>query len=360
MQATAEPESTIPGSSHETKMKELKELIAKAYQDDGAILVIDGGLASELQNSGFDIDGDPLWSARLLQTNPSAIKKVHKAYINAGASIITCASYQASIAGFKKHLNLSKEESLGLIERSVAIAKEALVDEDNNRQGSTVWIAGSVGPYGACLHDGSEYTGAYISHISQEELTEWHRPRIRALVDAGVDLLAIETIPSKVEAESICRLVQRECPHVPVWVTFTCRDDSRTSRGETIEDVVDSLVKFHPQVIGLGVNCCDPELVPSLLSKAHKRLKEIRSPKYSGKQIDNFVLVAYPNSGELWSPKKGWYSESGEKSCPSLSSRPPCLKWIDSGARIIGGCCRVGPSGIREMKHIISRERKVH
>ena len=76
-------------------------------------------------------------------------------------------------------------------------------------------VAGSVGPYGACCHDGSEYTGNYVDVMTTEArlmmvandeggacdlqaLIEWHRPRIRQLLDAGVDLLAIETIPAMV------------------------------------------------------------------------------------------------------------------------------------------------------------------
>lgn len=142
-------------------------------------MVIDGGLASELQNIGHNIDGDPLWSAKLLHTNPDAIKRVHQEYLEAGARIITCASYQASIEGFQKNLNLSVEDSISLMKRSVHIAKAAVdswMDKHSHKRPKSVWIAGSVGPYGACLHDGSEYSGAYISNVSRERLAEWHRP----------------------------------------------------------------------------------------------------------------------------------------------------------------------------------------
>jgi len=60
-------------------------------------------------------------------------------------------------------------------------------------------IAGSVGPYGACQHDGSEYHGNYVDHMASEQLVQWHRPRVARLLEAGVDLLACETIPAKVQ-----------------------------------------------------------------------------------------------------------------------------------------------------------------
>ena len=68
-------------------------------------------------------------------------------------------------------------------------------------------IAGSVGPYGACQHDGSEYHGNYVDHMSSEQLVEWHRPRVARLVEAGVDVLACETLPAKVSAVSFPVLI---------------------------------------------------------------------------------------------------------------------------------------------------------
>lgn len=82
-------------------------------------------------------------------------------------------------------------------------------------------IAGSVGPYGASLHDGSEYTGSYIPNTSLETMRNWHRPRINALIEGGVDLLAIETIPSKVEAEMLIELLRNEYPSTKAWLSFS-------------------------------------------------------------------------------------------------------------------------------------------
>ena len=98
--------------------------------------------------------------------------------------------------GFQKHLGLDRDKALDLIGRSVTIATEARRDfQSPDRE---VLVAGSVGPYGACQHDGSEYHGNYVDHMSREQLKAWHRPRMERLLAEGVDLLAIETIPAKV------------------------------------------------------------------------------------------------------------------------------------------------------------------
>ena len=86
-----------------------------------------------------------------------------------------------------------------------------------------------MGPYGACQHDGSEYTGYYVDHMTRQvnhmtsrdhkatpplpqELEEWHRPRVRRLVEEGADLLACETIPAVKEALALVHLLTTEFP----------------------------------------------------------------------------------------------------------------------------------------------------
>lgn len=85
-------------------------------------------------------------------------------------------------------------------------------------------IAGSVGPYGAYLHDGSEYTGNYTDFITDKELIDYHEPRIKALIQEEVDFLAIETIPSKREALIILDIVKKN-PNIKVWISFSCKVD---------------------------------------------------------------------------------------------------------------------------------------
>ncbi|XP_069746797.1 uncharacterized protein [Narcine bancroftii] len=96
--------------------------------DGREVMIVDGGLATELVAAGLDIQGDPLWSARALHTNPQAIKNVHASYLRCGADVITTVTYQASVAGFMKHLGLTSEEAEQLLHSGVQLAKDAVTE----------------------------------------------------------------------------------------------------------------------------------------------------------------------------------------------------------------------------------------
>src|SRR5664279_6255231 len=147
------------------------------------VVVLDGGLATELERRGNDLSS-ALWSARLLRDQPDEIVAAHRAFADSGAEVATTASYQASFDGLG-------EDAEVLMRRSVDLA----------RRGSDGWVAASVGPYGATLADGSEYRGDYGLTVAQ--LRRWHRPRLAVLADAGADVLAVETIPCLAEVAAL-------------------------------------------------------------------------------------------------------------------------------------------------------------
>lgn len=159
------------------------------------IKVLEGGATQLFINAGGETDGDPLWAARYLVTKPEAILATHLDFLRAGSNIIRTVTYQATIDGFVKYLGITKEESLEIIRKAVDYAKEAVkiytkeIENNKNVTNQKPLIAGSCGPYGASLHDGSEYTGSYCTSVSREFLMDWHRPRIQALLEKGVDVL---------------------------------------------------------------------------------------------------------------------------------------------------------------------------
>ena len=301
---------------------------------DRRCLVLDGGLATETERRGATIEGDPLWSARLLHSDPGLLVAVHKSFLESGADVIITASYQASPEGLSQHLRIGREDSLHLIGQSVAIAIQArtqylegLVDPEAV---PPPLIAGSVGPYGACQHDGSEYSGGYVDVMTSEELEAWHRPRISELLRAGADLLAIETIPAMKEGVALVHLLQ-EFPCARAWLSFTCRDERHTCHGELFAEAVRA-VATSPQVVAVGVNCCRPSLVGPLLRSARDATTK--------------PFVAYPNSGEGWSLGEGW-GGGGE----GFLAQVP--EWVGLGARLVGGCCRVCPEDIAAIRHCV-------
>jgi homocysteine S-methyltransferase len=278
-------------------------------------VVLDGGLSTELEARGHDV-GSALWSARLLRDDPAAIVAAHAAFAAAGAQVATTASYQATIEGFAA-AGVDAAEARRLIRVSVALAREG--------QGGG-WVAGSVGPYGAMLADGSEYTGAYVDEQDIGALREFHRPRMELLAEAGADVLACETVPAAAEAEAL--LACAEAIGVSIWLSLTTTVDGqgvvRTRRGESAADVF-SMARGIDAVLAVGVNCTDPAGV----------LPAIESTAGSEKPV-----VVYPNSGERWdAAHRSWTG--------TAQIRPDDVRaWIAAGARLIGGCCRVRPTDI--------------
>ncbi|WP_410615049.1 homocysteine S-methyltransferase [Amycolatopsis sp. lyj-109] len=282
-------------------------------------VVIDGGLSNQLAAAGHDLS-DELWTARLLRDDPAAVADAHLAYFAAGASVVLTASYQASFAGFARH-GIPAEETARLLRRSVSLARTAR--ERYAGPDRPLWIAASVGPYGASLADGSEYRGRY--GLSATQLRDFHRPRLEALAEAGPDLFAVETIPDVEEAEVLVRIAEEL--DIPVWLSYTV-DGTSTRSGQPLRDAF-ALATGVPQVIATGINCSAPGDVPAAVALA---------ADVTGKPV-----VVYPNSGEVW-------DAAGRRWTGRPSFAPEDVRgWADAGARLIGGCCRVGPAEIAEL-----------
>jgi homocysteine S-methyltransferase len=276
-------------------------------------LISDGGLATELEARGNDLSDD-LWSARLLAEAPEEIVAVHDAFLRAGAQIATTASYQASFEGFARR-GIDRAGAERLMRRSVELAKSA-----RDRSPRTAWVAASVGPYGAMLAHGEEYVGRY--GLSIAELTNWHRPRMEVLIDAAPDVLALETIPDSDEAEALVELV-REL-RTPAWLSYTVAGD-RTRAGQPLEEAF-AVAAGVPEIVAVGVNCCAPGDVLGAVATARR---------VTGKPV-----IVYPNSGEVWDgANRVW------RGTPGLDAHL-ADEWVQAGARIIGGCCRVRPDDI--------------
>lgn len=294
-----------------------------------AVVVLDGALATELERRGADLN-DPLWSAKILLEQPELIYQVHLDYFRAGADCATTASYQATFEGFEKR-GLTHDQARALIQKCVKIARDARDDfwsDEQNRVGrARPFVAASVGPYGAFLHDGSEYRGDYS--LSENELMDFHRERMATLIAAGADMLACETIPTLVEARALVRLLQ-EFPNMTAWFSFTARDKAHISHGEHFADVVAEIAP-HSQIAAIGINCASPRFISSLVSIACDATDK--------------PIVVYPNSGETYNAAtNNWH---GTIACADFG--PQTRAWYDLGARVLGGCCRTTPEHIGEI-----------
>ena len=289
-----------------------------------SVLVLDGGMSNQLEAAGYDLS-DALWSARLLADAPEAVTAVHRAYYRAGAQVAITASYQASFQGFAE-VGIGRAAAERLLRRSVRLARAAAVEaeaadgaggaDDTPGGGHGRWVAASVGPYGAVLADGSEYRGRY--GLSVAELERFHRPRAEVLASAGPDVLALETVPDADEAEAMLRAVARL--DVPVWLSYSVAG-GHTRAGQSLEQAF-GLVAGVDQVVAVGVNCCPPGEVADAVALA---------AAVTGKPV-----VVYPNSGETWDARaRAWVG-------PATFDAESVGTWTGAGARLVGGCCRVG------------------
>lgn len=293
------------------------------------LLILDGALATELEQRGCDLR-DPLWSAKVLLEKPALIAEVHRDYLFAGADCLITASYQATVAGFMQR-GLTPEAAREMLQRSVQLAVEARDtfwrDEANHPGRLRPLVAASIGPYGAFLADGSEYRGDYS--LSTAELMDFHRPRLAALLEAGPDLLACETLPSLTEALALARLLT-EFPSASAWISFSARDDAHVSHGERLADCAAELNAI-PQVVAMGVNCTAPRHIPALIAAARTATRK--------------PIVVYPNSGETYdAARRAW---CGPATVDAFAQE--ARRWYDAGARLIGGCCRTTPAHIGQI-----------
>jgi homocysteine S-methyltransferase len=287
-------------------------------------VILDGGLATELEWRGADLS-DRLWSARLLIDDPDLIRDVHLDYFRAGADVATTATYQASYAGFTAR-GIDRDTATALMHRAVTLARSARDEAD--RDG--LLIAASLGPYGAMLANGSEYTGDY-GDASYDGLVEFHRSRLDVLATAIPDVLAVETIPSMPETEAVAEALE-EIPGIPSWVSFSCRDGERISDGTLIDDAA-RLAASVRSVVAVGVNCTPMRLIMPLLERLRSAVP--------------IPLIVYPNAGGRWDAGRRSWTDAGESEPGDLADAAG--GWVDRGARWVGGCCGFGVEAIETL-----------
>jgi homocysteine S-methyltransferase len=305
--------------------------------------VIDGGLATELESQGARIDG-PLWSAHVLEDEPEKLVAVHRAFIAAGAECIATCSYQVSRMGYAE-VGLTADRADAALLRSVELARAAVAGFPGRR----VLVAGSLGPYGAALHNGGEYHGNY--DCSYADLVKFHRERIEIFActtgtqrpdlhptgqgspGGGPDLLAFETFPSLEEVRAVGEAIA-PWPELRAWFSFSGRDETHVAHGESVADCA-ALVARFPQTVAIGVNCVPPGWIPSLIAELRKGSEK--------------PVLVYPNSGEGWDAERRCWTGTTDPSDFGAQA----AEWFRAGAQIVGGCCRTRPAHIAEVARAV-------
>jgi homocysteine S-methyltransferase len=291
---------------------------------DGTV-VLDGGLSNALEDRGHDLSSD-LWTARLLRDDPGEIVAAHRAYFAAGARVATTASYQASVPGLMA-AGASRSEAETLIASSVRLAREAR-DQAAAHTEAPLFVASSIGPYGAALADGSEYTGRY--GLTAAQLRDFHAPRLELLAAAGPDVFAVETIPDADEAEVLVPLLEEI--GMPAWFSYSVSDGA-TRAGQPLAAAYEVLTG-SATICAAGVNCSAPGDVVAALQSAT--------------DVTGLPGVAYPNRGEDWDNAAHTWVGRGAFDPGEVRS------WLAAGAQLVGGCCRVGEADIAAIAEVVA------
>ena len=300
----------------------------------------------------------------------------HKDWLAAGSNIITTVTYQCH--------NLTKvideEQMKRMLQDGVRLAKCAVEEEEvpNTRP---FFVVGSMGCYGGALADGSEYTGHYPDIKSEQDLMDFHRTKTKILLQQNPDGIALETVPCVMECRAFVMLLkeiqqqqQSQQQLLPAcWISLACRNDQELNDGSKIEEALAAIHHLDPEgglLHAIGINCCDSELVPSLV----KRIAMFMAKHPLLKKGIARAIAVYPNSGEEWDAQsKTWKEGTGLrkddlkdafakklteavdvvetiwKELQPISSPRPRL--------ILGGCCRTRPQTIAALREEVDKRR---
>lgn len=298
-------------------------------------IVLDGAMSTALEKLGYDTQSN-LWTAAALIDRPDLIYKVHYGYLKAGADLIMTDTYQANIKAFREK-GYSKSESDKFITKAIKIAQRAR-DDYEKKSKRHAYVAGVIGPYGAYLADGNEYRGNY--DLTSSEYNDFFYQKIKLILNAGVDVIGVETQPKLVEAKAILGIIHKLGSKIPVYVSYTLKDAAHISDGTSLARAVANIAQ-DSLVIAIGINCTKLEIVEPAL--------------HIMKRVTNKPLIVYPNTSAKYDAKtKKWV-----KSLNKLSFRDYIINWYNAGAQIIGGCCTTLSTEIRDIAHFVNKMHQI-
>ena len=252
-------------------------------------------------------------------SDPSLISSIHEEYLQAGAEILETNTFGANKFRLTRHGLASKVAEINAA--GVKLARQA-VDHLKEKQAGTAYVAGSIGPLGVRLEP--------LGKTGLDEARSAFAEQIRALADAGVDLLIIETMPALNEAREALLAAEETAPQLPVLVMVTVDDESNCLDGSSPQQAAALLAEWGAGAI--GVNCSTG---PSTVLTAIEAMRSATS----------LPLAAMPNAGM---PRA--IEGRNIYLCSPEYMASFARKAIAAGAQIVGGCCGTTPNHIRAMR----------
>ncbi len=305
-------------------------LYAKFLHTGSAVLLLDGGMGTELQARGFT-GTLPLWSAGANETHPNWVKDIHRAFIEAGADVCTTNTFRTTAYHYQQTgLSQPAAEAKAKDMTFAAVRSAQAAREESGRD---VLIAGSFAPRGDC------YTHEIAG--TDAELLAHHRQQVAWLKEAGVDFLLAETIPTRREAELMAKAAAES--DMPFVVSFTVRPDGKLYDGSSVAAALAHINKENfPNLVGISVNCAPVDDADIALQGVLARRDEVG------------MVGAYPNAtckGHTHD-EAAWDHETHRHDKTFVQA---ALDWVKQGALFVGGCCGTTPTDIEALAQALGR-----
>lgn len=320
--------------------------IRKVLSDSTKILVLDGGQGTELENRGIEV-ANPVWSSvpfikESFWTDESSqerkiVEEMYSDFMSAGSDTLVTVTYQASFSAIAKNTDFKTLPAYNaFLDRIVAFTRGYI--------GNERYLVGSVGPWGA--YTCCEYTGDYGPDAANLNYYEFFKPQLDNFNrQKEIDIIGFETVPNFEELKAILSFDETQLAK-PFYVGLSVHDNCVLRDGTSMEAIAAYINglgdKINPNFLLLGINCVSYNGSGDILKSMHKALP-------------NLPLLAYPNSGEVYEPKKKIWIPNEDK---SVTWDAVVKSFIDSGARIIGGCCRTTPKDISEISEAVQKYSK--
>src|SRR6266550_2468685 len=281
-------------------MKNFRDLL-----DGDSIHVFDGAMGTMLYAKGIYINR---CYDELNLSNPDLVREIHSEYIRAGAEIVETNTFGATAHNLNQY---GLEGSL----REINIAAARLANE---AAGDKAYVAGAIGPLGLRIEP--------YGPTSYDEAKDLFKAQAEALLEGGVDLFCIETFSDISELRQAIRAV-KEISDLPIIAQITIQTDGNTSFGTTPEIFTSRLDEWGADVIGL--NC---GVGPAIILNALEKMRGLTKKK----------LAAQPNAGLPRDVQGRQFYMCSPEYMSKFAKR-----FIQSGAKFIGGCCGTTPSHIK-------------
>ncbi|MDH3220586.1 MAG: homocysteine S-methyltransferase family protein [Gammaproteobacteria bacterium] len=293
----------------------------------GEFILMDGALGTELERRGVPIDGAG-WSALAVRDHGAIVRQTHEDYIRAGAKLHIVNSF-ALARHVLEPIGLG-EEFEALNRRAVALFDEAVAGTQSDRD--ALWVAGSLSTFAA----NSDRTLLPRG----DALTSNYRDQARVLLDAGVDLFALEMLFDRTVSLSMLEAAQGF--GVPIILGFTCSWGQDGGARVTTAQGMGSPVEPFDAVLPAVIDAIESEDV--ILSIMHSAADVTDAALEILHRYWDGPVAVYPNSGHFIDLRMQFDSV-----CSASEFQQSARRWIDSGARIVGGCCGIGPAHIRRL-----------